>query len=80
MMKKASKTSAPSTGFNFSKIDMKTLLSAIQAGAAQGTGIPGGQESSSDCYGTDLYNTFTIIFSFYFYLSYLLILSKRALI
>ena len=32
------------------------------------------------CYGTDFYYTFTIIFSFYFSLSYLLILSKRALI
>ena len=30
------------------------------------------------CYGTDFYYTFTIIFSFYFSLSYLLILSKRA--
>ena len=34
----------------------------------------------SVCYGTDLYNAFTIIFCFYFSLSYLLILSKRALI
>ena len=53
MTKKASKTAAPLTGFDFFKIDMKTLLSTIQAGAAQGTRIPGGQESSSDDEGSE---------------------------